>query len=95
MIKVILKAAILPILLILSVTNLILNTGIKVYCFVSAVALKMIVICALVAACTGQWPVLITIGAMIAIGIMIAYGTGFIVSQIERYIDSMKDYFRA
>ena len=54
MVKGILKILILPVLLVLVIAGQVMNIGIKVYCFASAIALKILALCALIAVCTSQ-----------------------------------------
>lgn len=95
MVKGILKILVLLVLLVLVIAGMIMNIGIKAYCFVSALALKILALCALIAVCTSQWQPLLIIGIMIAIGIFIAYGASFIMAQIEICRDSLCGYLRA
>ena len=53
--KMIFKIIALPLILILAVAGLLLNTGIKAYCLASAIVFKVLGLCALIAVCTSQW----------------------------------------
>lgn len=95
MLKIIVKILALPLILILSIAGFLINAAIKLYCLVSAVALKILAFCALIAVCTSQWQPLLIIGIMIAIGIGIAFCASFITAQIEICRDSLCGYLRA
>lgn len=95
MVKGILKILVLPVLLVLVIAGMVMNIGIKVYCFASAIALKILALCALIAVCTSQWQPLMIIAIMIAIGIVIAYGASFIMAQIEICRDNLCGYLWA
>lgn len=93
--KMIFKIIALPLILILSVAGLLLNAGIKAYCLAAAIVFKVLGLCALIAVCTSQWQALITIGIMVAIVLLIAYGESFIMAQIEICRDGLCGYLRA
>ena len=95
MIKLIMKILVLPIVLVLAILGFVLNTGIKLYCLASAIAFKILALCALIAVCTSQWQPLMIIGIMVAVVLFIAYAASFIMAQIAICRDSLCGYFRA
>lgn len=94
MIKVIIKISMLPAIIIFAALGGVLKVGIKVYCLVFSIVLKILSLCALIAVCTSQWQPLMIIGIMLAVVLFLAFEASFIVAKIEICRDNLCSYLR-